>query len=75
MPETLMTLAEVQAATKIKRSTIYAGMGSGTFPRALKLPGGGVRWRTSDVDAWIAALQAGEYATPRKATAAAREAA
>lgn len=54
MTETLMRVAAVMKATGYSRSSIYALMQAGKFPRPVKLAGGGaVAWRTSEVQRWI----------------------
>lgn len=55
MGENLLTIAEVMRRVSLGRSTIYARIRLGTFPRALDL-GSVVRWKASDIDAWIDAL-------------------
>ena len=55
--EHLLSLAEVERRTRLRKSAIYAGMKEGTFPRNVKLPGGrSVAWPASRIDAWIAAV-------------------
>jgi prophage regulatory protein len=44
---------EVEAATGLSRSAIYAGMKAGTFPPAVSLSPKAVGWRTSDIFAWL----------------------
>lgn len=51
-----MRAVAVKQATGYSRSSIYALMKAGKFPRPVTLAGGGaVAWRSSDVAAWIAA--------------------
>lgn len=54
--ERLLPLKDVELKTGIKRSTIYRRISAGTFPAPLSLGPGTVRWRLSDVDAWIESL-------------------
>lgn len=56
--ERLLRLADVEAKTGIKRSTIYRRIAAETFPAPLSLGPGTVRWRLSDVEAWIEGLTA-----------------
>lgn len=56
MRDELLTIAEVVAMTRLSKSTIYRRIGEGSFPRSLKISGC-TRWRRSDVERWIAALQ------------------
>lgn len=54
--ETLMRQVAVAEATGYSRSSIYALMKAGKFPRPVTLAGGGaVAWRASEIAAWIAA--------------------
>lgn len=54
--ERLLRLSDVEEKTSLSRSTIYRRIQAGTFPAPLDLGPGAVRWRLSDVDAWIAGL-------------------
>lgn len=56
MIDTLMRLPAVVAAVGYKKSQLYLLIKQGKFPAPVKLAGGGaVAWRSSDVQAWIAA--------------------
>ncbi len=60
MSEKLLTRAEVEARTGLRRSSIYERMGRGAFPKARRVPGEhSVWWIESEIDAWIAARIAG----------------
>ena len=48
----LLTVKEVAELISQSRSSIYAKMNAGQFPRAIKL-GGSARWKKSEVLAWI----------------------
>ena len=48
----LLKIADVSATTNLSRTTIYRLEGLGEFPPPLKL-GRSVRWRASDIDAWL----------------------
>ena len=52
--EKLLTVKEVSTIVGLSRPAIYAAMSEGRFPRKLGLKS--VRWRVSDIDAWIQAL-------------------
>lgn len=54
--DTLLRLPEVIAQVRLSRSTIYRRIDEGTFPRPRALGAGCVRWRQSEIDAWIEAL-------------------
>ena len=49
----LMHRAEVEHLVSLKRSAIYRLMRSGEFPLPLKIGPRAVRWRESDIRAWI----------------------
>jgi prophage regulatory protein len=51
--ERLLRLPRVKVRVPYSRSTIYAGVKDGTFPKPVKLGGRAVAWRESDIDAWI----------------------
>jgi predicted DNA-binding transcriptional regulator AlpA len=54
----LLTVSEVGKLVSLSRATIYVNMREGTFPRPVEIPGvRSSRWRRSDVEAWLAALQ------------------
>ena len=48
----LLRRPEVERRTGLRRSTIYARMKEGTFPRSVSL-GYTVAWVEAEVDAWI----------------------
>ena len=50
-----LDLVEVEKRTNRKKSTIYAEMAAGTFPKQVKITGGGRRvgWLESEVMAWM----------------------
>jgi prophage regulatory protein len=52
----LMRLKEVLGLVPLSRSTIYARMAAGTFPRSYDLGGGVVAWYEADVLGWIDSL-------------------
>ncbi|WP_179251257.1 helix-turn-helix transcriptional regulator [Enemella evansiae] len=55
-PAALLTARDVSAQIGYSVSTIYRRRSLGeSLPRAVKLPGGAVRWRQADVDAWLEA--------------------
>lgn len=56
MSERLLPISEVCERVGLKRSTIYKRVAAGTFPRALELGPTCVRWRESEIRAWIDAL-------------------
>ena len=60
MTHKILRLKEVQRITGLSRSTIYAEIAKGQFPRQVKLTGSrSVGWHELDVVKWI---EAREYA-------------
>ena len=51
----LLRLSEVRTRTALGRSTIYRKMRDGSFPKPLKIGARAVRWRESEIEAWLAA--------------------
>lgn len=55
----IVRIAEVMAQTGLPRSSLYAQVKQGQFPKPLKLGTRSVGWLAEDVDAWIASRPAG----------------
>jgi prophage regulatory protein len=53
-PARLIRLDEVKQRTGLTRSTLYAKIRSGLFPKPISLTSRCVAWLDSEVDAWIA---------------------
>jgi len=53
-PEKFYRLREVESLFSIRKTSIYAGMKAGTFPRAFQLSTRAVAWKESDLLAWQA---------------------
>jgi prophage regulatory protein len=51
--ERLMRRPDVQNVTGLSRSTIYAMMAEGTFPKPVKLGKRAVAWREADIRNWL----------------------
>ena len=51
----LMRLEEVLEVCKLSKSTLYQLMSQGLFPRPVLVGARAVRWRESEVIAWLAA--------------------
>jgi len=65
LPDTILRLPAVKAATGLSRSTIYERVRQGTFPPPVPLGGKAVGWLESEVSAWIRQTVAeGRKATP-----------
>lgn len=57
MAERILRRPDVEARTGLSRSTIYAWMEAGTFPRPVALGARLVGWKESDIDAWLRARE------------------
>lgn len=55
----IIRITEVVTQTGLPRSSLYAQVKRGDFPRPVKLGARSVGWRKEDVDAWIAARPEG----------------
>lgn len=64
----LIRLLEVQKLTGMARSTIYARMAEGSFPRPLKLSTRHVAWKLQQILDWIEALPSSTGANGRADT-------
>ena len=58
MTEQLLRRKQVEAMTGLGRSSIYAAMQRGDFPKPVRLSARAVAWRQSEVAAWIEAREA-----------------
>ena len=56
MKAVLLRLGQVEQATGLKKSAIYARIKTGDFPAAVRLGSRSVAWRSDDIQAWIDAL-------------------
>ncbi len=65
MTEKLLRRREVEDMTGFSRSAIYRKIAERLFPRPVKIGSTAVRWRQSDIEAWMASLpdSGGEYTT------------
>lgn len=62
MTENLLTYAEVMKLTGIRaRSTIFERVQSGKFPVPVILSPGNIRFRESEIEAWIESLPRQHY--------------
>lgn len=52
-PGRLLRLGQVEGCVSLKKSSIYAGVKSGTFPAPVRLSVRAVAWREEDIDRWI----------------------
>ena len=53
MHNRLLRRRQVEEITGIGRSSIYRLMKSGEFPQRVKVGRNAVRWRESDITAWV----------------------
>ena len=53
MTERILRRREVEARTGLSRSTIYAQMAEGAFPKPKRLGKRAVGWTDSDIDEWL----------------------
>ena len=53
MEDRLLRRREVEEITALSRSTIYRMVKTGQFPQPVKIGSRAVRWRLSDINAWI----------------------
>ena len=51
--DVLLTRREVERRTGLSRSTIYRKMSDGSFPVPLKVSARAVRWRESEIRAYV----------------------
>ena len=51
--DVLLTRPEVERRTGLSRSTLYRKMRDGTFPVPLKVSARAVRWRESEIRAYV----------------------
>lgn len=62
----LLRMRDVATRVAYSESKVYAMIRSGDFPRGRKMPMGGVRWLSEEVDAWIRKTYTeSEEASPR----------
>ena len=53
MVNKILRLPQVQNTCKISRSSIYAGMREGTFPKSISLGTRMVGWSEAEINEWI----------------------
>jgi len=62
MTTAVLRRKDVEAIIGLSRSTIYALMATGDFPRPIKLGARAVGWFESDIAAWLEARKAARVA-------------
>jgi prophage regulatory protein len=56
--ESYKTRQELEKLFKVSRATIYRWVNNGHFPKPIHLGANMVRWKASDIDAWVIAREA-----------------
>jgi predicted DNA-binding transcriptional regulator AlpA len=56
--ESYKTRQELEELFKVSRATIYRWVNSGHFPKPIHLGANMVRWKVSDIEAWIVVREA-----------------
>lgn len=51
--ERILRIKEVMARTGLKRTTLYAKINQGTFPRQLRISERCSGWRQSEIEEWL----------------------
>ncbi len=69
MQDRLLRRRQVEEITGMSRSAIYKRMQEGEFPRPVRIGPSAVRWRTSDIAAWVESrpVATGEFDRPSAA--------
>jgi prophage regulatory protein len=55
MPQDLLRLPQVIQRTGLSRSSIYAAVKRGEFPKSIQLGPRAVAWPSGEIDAWVQA--------------------
>ncbi|MBK2451614.1 AlpA family phage regulatory protein, partial [Escherichia coli] len=53
MMEMLMRRPQVEQTVGLSRSTLYAAIKNGDFPRPIRIGKRAVAWRSSEVESWL----------------------
>ena len=66
MQDRLLRRRQVEELTGLSRSTVYKMMQNGEFPRPVRIGPAAVRWRASDITAWMESrpVARGEFDKP-----------
>ena len=57
LDESYKTRQELEKLFKVSRATIYRWVNSGQFPKPIHLGANMVRWKASDIGAWVIARE------------------
>ena len=60
MADQLLTRRDVEKRLRLSRSAIYRHLRAGSLPLPLRISGRAVRWRSSEIEAYIDALPRAE---------------
>ena len=60
MHNRLLRRSQVEEIAGLSRSSIYRRMQKGEFPRPVKIGSAAVRWKESDIFAWLESLPGAE---------------
>jgi prophage regulatory protein len=52
---------DIEERLKISRSSIYAMMSQGEFPKPVRLGRRAVGWKSTDIEKWLQDLQDGQH--------------
>jgi prophage regulatory protein len=52
---------DIEKRLKISRSSIYAMMSQGEFPKPVRLGRRAVGWKSTDIEKWLQDLQDGQH--------------
>ncbi|MBO9437470.1 AlpA family phage regulatory protein [Sulfitobacter sp. KE29] len=53
-PSSVLRLPEVRARVGLSKSSIYAFIATGQFPKPIRIGARAVAWRLADIEAWLA---------------------
>ena len=69
MNDRLLRRRQVEEITGMSRSSIYRLMQDGEFPRPVRIGPAAVRWRVSDLSAWLESrpVATGDFEPPKAA--------
>lgn len=64
----MLRMPDVERATGMRRSTIYARIARGEFPAPLRISSHCSVWQLSEIETWIASLRRGTRTQVARAT-------
>ena len=69
MSDRLVTRREIEARFGMTRSTIYRQMRAGNFPEPIQISAKAVRWKESELEAWLSSRPRAKGDAPAPAAA------